>query len=431
MKRKLLDTLTAWRTDPLKMPIILRGARQVGKSWLIEEFGKQFESFINLNFEKQKKAKTIFDADIDIPTIIEKLSLYARQSIIPGKTLLFFDEAQECENCLVALRYFKEECPELHVIAAGSLIDFSLEKIGIPVGRVQFLYLYPLSFSEFLIANNRDDLCEYIYTQKSYPEIHEIINDYLKTYLWLGGMPAVVDIWIKHKDAIKCQARQESIVLSYKQDFEKYARKNQIEHVVKVFESIIVQLGAKFKYTNVDDNIKAAPIKEALFLLIKAGIAHPCYHSSGQSKLLGAEKDTKKFKIFFVDIGLAQKMLGLNLKNWVTEPLELEILGGLAEQLVAQEFVAYSKNTGAAELYYWHRENKGSNAEVDFLFLKSGQVIPIEVKSGRKGGMKSLKSFLETHPHSNMALKISNNVPSKHGFLEEIPLYGIEGWVRN
>lgn len=431
MKRKLLDILTVWKADPLRMPIILRGARQVGKSWLIAEFAKQFDSFVNINFDKQKKAKTIFEGDIDISTILEKLSLYAQKPIIPGKTLVFFDEAQECENSLVALRYFKEECPKLHVIAAGSLIDFSLQRIGVPVGRVQFLYLYPLSFSEFLMANDRNDLCEYIYTQKAYPEIHGIINEYLKTYLWLGGMPAVVDIWIKHKNANKCQNLQESIILSYRQDFEKYARKNQIEHVEKVFESIIVQLGNKFKYTNVDIDIKTAPIKQALFLLIKAGIAYPCYHTSGQSHLLGAEKDIKKFKIFFVDIGLAQKMLGLSLKDWVTEPLELEILGSIAEQLVAQEFVAYSKSNGLAELYYWHREDKKSNAEVDFLIVKNTKVIPVEVKSGIKGGMKSVKSFLDSHPKSQLALKISNNIPGKQDSLEEIPLYGIEGWLKS
>lgn len=431
MKRSLLIKLTEWKTHPLRMPLILRGARQVGKSWLVEEFAKQFHSFVKINFDKQIEAKLIFEGDINIPTILERLSLYVGQPIIPGKTLLFFDEAQECESSLKALRYFKEECPELHVIAAGSLIDFALEKIGVPVGRVQFLYLYSMSFSEFLMANGREDLKEYIHTQKTDPFIHGMINDYLKTYLWLGGMPAVVDAWLKHKNAIECQELQSAIILSYKQDFEKYARKNQIDNVEKVFESIPVQLGCKFKFTHVDEDTKVPPIKQALSLLTKAGIAYPCYHSSGQTHLLGSEKDSKKFKVFFLDIGLLQRMLGLDLKEWVVAPLDLKLLGSLAEQLVAQEFIAYSKSNSPAELYYWHREEKNSNAEVDFLFVKKGIVVPVEVKAGIKGGMKSLKSFLATHPKSPIGLKISNNIFSKQDSLEEIPLYGLDTWLNS
>ncbi len=431
MKRTLLNELIDWKTQPLRMPLIIRGARQVGKSWLIDEFSKQFKSYVKINFDKQEKAKTIFAGDINIPTILERLSLYAGQTIIPGETLLFFDEAQECENCLKALRYFKEECTELHVIAAGSLIDFTLEKIGVPVGRVQFLYLYPLSFTEFLIANNRRDLVTYIDSQKSDLLIHETINDFLKTYLWLGGMPAVVAAWLQYKNAVECQKLQEAIILSYKQDFEKYAKKNQITNVEKVFESIPLQLGCKFKFTNVDEGLKALPVKQALLLLIKAGIAHPCHHSSGQTILLAAEKDNKKFKIFFIDVGLAQKMLGLNLKDWVTQALDLKILGSIAEQLVAQEYIAYSKSSAPSELYYWHREEKSSNAEVDFLFTKRGKVFPVEVKAGIKGGMKSLNSFLNTHPNSPFGLKISNNVYSVQPSFEEIALYGIAAWFKN
>ena len=431
MKRRLLYKLTEWKVHPLRMPLILRGARQVGKSWLVDEFGKQFKSFIKINFDKQEKAKTIFEGDINIANILEKLSLYAGEAIIPGETLLFFDEAQECENCLKALRYFKEECKELHVIAAGSLIDFALEKIGVPVGRVQFMYLYPMSFAEFLTANDREDLNQYIHLKKSDPLFHEMINDFLKTYLWLGGMPAVISAWLQYKNATVCQELQDDIILSYRQDFEKYARKKQIDHVEKVFESIPVQIGRKFKFTAVDNDLKVPPIKLALSLLVKAGIAHPCYHSSGQTHILGAEKDSKKFKVFFVDVGLLQRMLGLDLKDWVTQPLDLKLLGGIAEQLVAQEFIAYSKSNAPAELYYWHREEKNSNAEVDFLFVRKGRIVPVEVKSGMKGGMKSLKSFLDSHPNSPRGLKISNNVYSSQHSLEEIPLYGIDAWLND
>ena len=431
MQRQLLHKLLDWKTNPLRMPLILRGARQVGKSWLVDEFGKQFKSFVKINFDKQEKVKHLFEGDLHIQTLLEKLSLYTGERIIPGETLLFFDEAQECENCLKALRYFKEECAALHVIAAGSLIDFTLEKIGVPVGRVQFMYLYPMSFAEFLIAHGRDDLNQHIYLQQSDPLIHAMINEFLKNYLWLGGMPAVVSAWLHYKNATQCQELQDAIILSYKQDFEKYARKNQIDNIAKVFESIPLQLGRKFKFTHVDHELKTPPIKQALLLLIKAGVAHPCYHASGQTQLLGAEKDTKKFKVFFSDVGLAQRMLGLDLKQWVVEPLTLKWLGSIAEQLVAQEFISYSRSNAPADLYYWHREEKKSNAEVDFLFVKNGLVIPVEVKAGVKGGMKSLSLFLDSHPQSPYGLKIANNGCASQTLLEEIPLYGIDAWLRS
>lgn len=429
MKRDLLQKLIEWKTHPFRVPIILRGARQVGKSWLIQEFSKTFESFVEINFDKEEKAKILFEGDIDIPTLVEKLSLFAEKPIIPGKTLLFFDEAQECPNSIKALRYFKEEFNELHVIAAGSLLDFLLENIGVPVGRVQFMYLYPLSFGEFLTASNREDLRQYIATKPVDPVIHEKILEYLKTYMWLGGLPQIVNAWISSRDIQFCQQMQDRIILAYQQDFHKYAKENLIEFVDKVFDSIPHQLGQKFKYSNVDQDIPVYPLKKALKLLIKAGIAHVCYHTSGQAIPLGATKNEKKFKIFFVDIGLAQRLLGLDLKEWVTTPFELKYLGSMAEQLVAQEFIAYTSHSAPPQLYYWHRESKNSNAEVDFLFVRKSQIIPIEVKSGVKGGMKSLKVFLDTHPKSTFGLKVSEGLASKQEHITEIAFYNLEGWL--
>jgi uncharacterized protein len=430
MKRDLLKELKAWRHHPLRKPLIIRGARQVGKSWLVNEFGKQFKNHIVINFEKTPEACQFFEDKVNITELLEKLSIYSGSPIIPGKTLLFFDEIQECEKALISLRYFKEDAPDIHIIAAGSLLDFAIEKLGVAVGRVQFLYLYPFSFGEFLTAQARDDLREYIYKESNDKVIHQQLLSFLKNYLWLGGMPAVIDAWLRLKDIKICQELQDEIILAYKQDFQKYAHKHQIEYVEKIFESIPQQLGKKFKFVSVDNNSRAEPLKNALFLLSKAGIAHIVYHSSGQGQPLGATKNMQKFKVFFFDVGLAQRLLGLDLKHWITHPLEVRHVGAVAEQLVAQEYIAYTSTKSAAELYYWHREEKNSNAEVDFLFLKKSFIVPVEVKAASRGGFKSINLFLESHPHSKTALKISENPFDKSKPIENIPLYGLQAWLK-
>lgn len=429
MRRDHLNFLRRWRTDPIRVPLMIRGARQVGKSWLVSTFGQEFDHYISINFEKDKRAHALFPEHIDVNKTIENLQAYTHTPCLPGKTLLFLDEIQECEDAIRYLRYFKEEKSELHVIAAGSLLEFTLEKLGVAVGRIDYLFLYPLSFMEFLSGMNRDDLRELVVKQQVDPASHEVLLDYLKTYLWLGGMPAVVDTWIKHKDFALCQRLQDRIIGNYEDDFQKYAKKHQIEPVGKVFRSIGQQLGNKFQYSNVDSDMKTYPIKQGLYLLVKAGIAHLCFHTSGHVYPLKAEMNEKKFKAFFFDIGIAHRLLGLDLAEWVTTPMKLDYLGASAEQLVAQEFVAYANPSKPAELFYWQNEIKGSNAEVDFIAAKKQEIIPIEVKAKTKGGMKSLKVYFESHPKSTYGVKISENHFARHGNLEEIPLYAIASWI--
>lgn len=428
MRRDHLIFLRRWRNDPIRVPLMIRGARQVGKSWLVNTFGQEFDHFITINFEKDKRVHALFPENVEISKTVENIQAYTQTPIIPGKTLLFLDEIQECPDALRHLRYFKEEYPELHVIAAGSLLEFILEKLGMAVGRIDYLFLYPLSFMEFLDAQNREDLRKAITSQKVDPASHGVILDYLKNYMWIGGMPAVVDTWIKHKDTGLCQRIQDRIIGNYEDDFQKYAKKHQIETVGKVFRSITKQIGGKFQYTTVDNDMKTYPIKQGLHLLIKAGIAHTCFHTSGQVYPLNAELNEKKFKVFFFDIGIAHRLLGLDLAEWVTTPMEIEYLGSSAEQLIAQEFIAYSNPSKPASIYYWHVESKSGNAEVDFIAVKNKNIVPMEVKSGVKGGMKSLHLFLETHPKSKYGIKVSEGQFSKHGKLEEIPLYGLAGW---
>jgi predicted AAA+ superfamily ATPase len=258
-----------------------------------------------------------------------------------------------------------------------------------------------------------------------------MLVDYLGQYFWLGGMPQVLSAWIKEKDPLLCQKIQDHIIETYRQDFAKYAKKRQTENVTLVFNAIPLQLGHKFKFSHVSQDHRTYQIRNALDLLIKAGVAMPCYHSSGQAQPLGGQTDPKKFKVFFLDMGLCQRMLGLDLRDWMTSPLLLGNKGGLAEQFVVQEFAKYSASWRAPELYYWHREDPHGNAEVDLLAIKEGQIIPVEIKSGTKGNVKSLLEFLKTHINSPHGLKIANKGFFRHESFDEIPLYGIEGWMKH
>ncbi len=430
MKRDFINNLEVWKTEVNRKPLLLRGARQVGKSWLVQQFAKSFSSALAINFEKDKSTKSLFAGDIHIPQLLERLSLYSGKKIIPGQTLLFLDEIQECEDALITLRYFKEDCPELHVIAAGSLVEFSLAKLGLPVGRIQFLHLYPLSFGEYLTAIERDDLRTHLLGMQIPDAIHTQLLNHLKTYMWLGGMPAVVQGWLDHKDVQLCQRLQDEILQAYRQDFLKYAKRSQVDHVALVFDAIPAQLGKKFVYSHINPHIRAQVLKQAFLLLEMAGIALPATHTSAQGLPLGATKNEKRFKAFFFDVGLAQRLLGLNMKEWVTQELTAINIGNIAEQFVAQEFVVYSPPSLKAELYYWHRESPASNAEVDFVVVKNRDIVPVEVKSGIKGGLKSMQLFLESHPALKYGVKISEHPFATHDQLCEVPLYGIEAWVK-
>jgi len=430
MKRDRLNDLIAWRSDPYRKPLMIRGCRQVGKSWLVREFSKEFDSLVEINFEREKRVHQYFGADLDVNAIIEKLSIHTGRKIEAGKTLLFFDEIQACEGALQSLRYFKEDMPELHVIAAGSLLDFALKKQGIAVGRVQFMQLYPLSFSEYLTNLGQERLREFLLLQQNDPVIHSQLIEHLKNYMWLGGMPAVVEAWIENRDSARCQVLQDEIIEAYQIDFHRYAKQHEIPHVSRVFESIPGLVGQKFIYSRVDSDVRGESIKNALTLLELAGIAKRCFHTSAQRPPLGAEQNDKKFKVFYFDIGIAQRILGLDISQWIQHPLPLSNQasnqGEIAEQFVAQEIVAYSEYHKTAKLYYWHREERSSNAELDFIIMKNGEIIPIEVKSSHKGSMKSMRLFLDSHANSSFGLKISQGCFGHSDQLREIPLYAIE-----
>jgi len=295
---------------------------------------------------------------------------------------------------------------------------------------VDFLFLTPLSFSEYLTACGHQGLREFLYKQDNAPAIASKLTELLHTYFWLGGMPAVVQAWVEHHDVGICHKIQDRLILAYKGDFEKYAKERQISCVEKVFTNVPAQFGEKFKYVTVDSNLRSIVLKQALYLLEKAGIVHISYHSSAQRPPLAASADEKHFKVFFSDIGLAQRLLGTTYQDWIINKIKVDNMGGLAEQFVAQELIAYRSLYEKEQLYYWHREAKNSNAEVDFVVTRNSQLIPIEVKSGSKGSLKSMQMYLEMHPDSPFGLKVFEGKFSKQDNIVEIPLYAIESWVK-
>lgn len=431
MKRDVTHYLQQWAENKLRVPLIIRGARQVGKSWIVRVFGQSFSTYVEINFEKHQTIKSAFQGDIHISKLLEMLSLYTGKSIIPGKTLLFLDEIQECPEAITYLRYFKEECPDLHVIAAGSLLEFALEKVGMPVGRVEYLHIYPLSFAEFIEASGRSDLRDKTLNQENHVFLDKLLQEMLQTYFWLGGMPEVVDTWLQYHDVGKCQQVQDRLITAYQDDFPKYARKHQIQHVDKLFMRLPQQFGKKFVYTQIDQDLKAATLKQALQCLEKAGIAHLCHYSSSQSLPLAAGSREKFFKVFFLDIGLAQRMLQFKQQDWMLQSIKAEHMGGLAEQFVAQELIAYQSHSSKTNLFYWQREAKNSQAEIDFLIGNNGLLIPIEVKSGKNGHLKSLQYYLNTHPQAAYGVKISEHSWAWNGRVLQVPFYAIENWLKS
>ena len=433
MKRDLFKYLKKWKAGSNKKPILLRGARQVGKSWLARELGKEFENFVEINFEKNPDFCSFFAGNIEPQIITKNLSNYLGEKISPGKTLLFFDEIQECPRAILSLRYFYEDFPQQHVISAGSLLEFELRKISFPVGRVSFIYVYPMSFSEYLTAAGKHSLRETLLDNNFEPlpeAIHNQLNREVRNYTLLGGMPEVVSCFLEYGEFERCADIQTGLIETYRSDFHKYAKKHQVKYIQRVFDSVPFQLGNKFKYTNVSRDIKSRELGDALELLEMEGIVYKVYHSSSNGIPLKAEMDGKKFKVLFVDIGLAQRVLKLDYRPLLLNPDIYQVNNGaIAELLTGLELIAYQSFKEIPELYYWHREAQSSNAEVDYVTSIGNRIVPIEVKSSSNGRMKGLRLFMESKK-SQFAAKISGFNFSLFENVQTIPFYGLEAFMK-
>lgn len=416
MKRLIDHYLRLWTHDPYRKPLLLRGARQVGKTYAARQLGKLFDSFVEVNLEQYEKARLIFAQDLDPHRIIRDLSILMDVSITPGKTLLFIDEIQARPEALTALRYMYEMMPELHVIAAGSLLDFAIEQVGIPVGRVESLYVYPLSFLEFL-AHAHEMLLREVIGASSVPLsefMHTTLLQLLGQYIAIGGMPEAVSRWLSTDDPFAVARVHHQILDTYRQDFTKYAKKHQVKYVAQVFRAIPEQLGGKFKYARIEGEYRKRELAPALDLLETAGVAHKVFNSSGQAKIL------------FIDIGLAQASLNLDLADWFLQPQEAFVnKGALVEAFVGQEMLVYADAHRKQQLYYWQREAKSSNAEIDYLIQKEQRIIPIEVKSGAGTGLKSMRIFFETHAATPYGIRFAAQQHSVYENLHSYPLYAV------
>jgi len=430
MRRTLLRHLIDWKKQADRKPLLIKGARQVGKSWLVQELGKSFNQFAEVNFDQRPGLCKIFEKDISVENIILQLSIALNVNIVPGETLLFLDEIQVCPRAISALRYFYEKMPSLHVIAAGSLVEFALEETGLPVGRLTTLYCFPLSFYEFLIASGQEKFIEMAGShdlQESLPEvIHQKGLELYSEYMAIGGMPEAVKNWIEKRDLKKCIQIHQGLVESYREDFNKYARRNRRQHVELVFNSVPLMVGKKFVSTHVSSTLRAREILPALDLLVKAGVVHVVHHTSANGVPLGAEINPSIFKVISLDVALMQALLHREYGNWLLDPIQGSVnFSSAVEAFVGQEIVAYSNPFERPGLYYWARERRGANAEIDYVVEIDGRVVPLEVKSGAKGKSRSMHIFLEEKKNSPIGFMISTSNFTGQNPVTRIPLYAV------
>jgi predicted AAA+ superfamily ATPase len=431
IKRNIDDLLVSWKSQDQRWPLLVRGARQVGKSYTITEFGEQeFQNLVKINFEQYPKYKACFDT-LDPKQIIETISMLDKTGIKPGKTLLFLDEIQDCPKAITALRYFHEQMPGLHVIGAGSLLEFALseETFRMPVGRVQYLYMKPFSFQEFLNAMGDNKLLEMIgnlnWEKTPNPVIHQHLLSLVKKYSIVGGMPRAVAEYVSSGNLGQCHQIQTIIIQTYRDDFGKYASKVKHKYLQKIFYAVPKMVGRKFKYSHVDDSIQSRELKEALELLEKAGVVYRVKQTSGEGLPLESNANERHFKTIFLDIGLMQNLCGLSSETLMVEDFIQVNAGEVAEQFVGQELLAYSDPFKESTLYYWLRESRSSNAEVDYLTPYRQHALPVEVKAGKTGALRSMHLFLEKYP-APVGIRISqvplnNNLP-----IISIPFYAIK-----
>lgn len=431
MFRQLEDQLKKWKNDTYRLPLLLRGARQVGKSYLVEKFGSEhFESLVIVNFDSNPEYCACFEA-LDPQLIIQKIELLSNKQIIPGKTLLFLDEIQNCPKAIMSLRYFKEKWPLLHVIGAGSLLEFALEEeeFSFPVGRIEFVYVRPLSFKEFLIANNRLQLPHFIeqisLKNPTDPVLHDHLINYVKQYYLIGGMPAVVAAFLRTQSFLKSKEMQAIILQTYQNDFGKYAKKSEHEYLQLLFEKCPNLIGQQFKYSKIDPEINARELKKALRLLLKAGILHQIHATSAAEIPLKFHKHDQKFKTFFLDIGLIQQVNQIDPEKIWKEDLTQINAGMMAEQFVGQELLTLGEFYEEPELFFWEREKQGSTAEVDYVITVHSHIIPIEVKAGKSTRLRSLKIFMK-EKNSPLGIRISQNPLSFEDQILSVPFYMID-----
>ena len=425
MERLLLQELVKWKEKADRKPLILRGARQVGKTWLLKDFGaKYFEDVCYVNFEQKDTLSIIFEGVLSPKRIIEQLSLYYAKKIQPEKTLVIFDEVQEMPRALTSLKYFAEEVPEYAICCAGSLLGVALHKgTSFPVGKVDFLDLYPLSFQEFLLANGEQMLVESILEgNRNLLPFADKMTDYLKKYFVIGGMPSAVKKWLESNDYFEVDAVQQQLIDSYQNDFSKHAPSQMVEKIRYIRDSIPTQLAKenkKFIYGLVREGARAREYEDALMWLTDAGEIIRTYNVSKPDVPLKAYADLKSFKVFLLDVGLLRSMSGVSPKV-ILEGSRIfeEFKGALTEQYVCQELQLFKR---LQTNFYW---TSSSSAEIDFLLSDGSEVYPLECKAGVTMNAKSLKVYRQKYsPRLSLRTSLLPYSKNEAEGMVNIPLY--------
>jgi hypothetical protein len=426
MNRLAMESLRKWKSNPKRKPLIIHGARQVGKTWLMKEFGRlRYKNTAYIWFEKNPRMQNLFSADMDIRRILAGLELEADCKINPKETLIIFDEIQECPNALTALKYFNENAPEYDIMAAGSLLGVTLHpETSFPVGKVEFLNLYPLCFSEFLPAIGEERLCELI--KKHDWELMKIFRDKLiyclKMYFFVGGMPEAVREFAEGRDFDLARKIQKEILESYEQDFSKHIPVSHLQKVRQLWASIPPQLAKenkKFIYKNIQKNATASTFETSLEWLSNCGLIHKIPRVSKPAPPIRGYENTGAFKLFLCDIGLLSAMSELDAKIILEgDAMFTEFKGALTEQYACQEM----KLLNNARIAYW--TNEGATAEVDFVLQLGSRIIPVEVKAATNLKAKSLAVYREKFK-PDAAIRTSLADHKKTGNLIDIPLYAL------
>jgi len=440
LKRNIDKILLNWSTEkpPDRKPLLLRGTRQVGKSSAVRQLGKHFKHFIEINFDENKEYGSFFDVSLTPQEICQQLALYCHTPIIPGETLLFFDEIQSCQEALAKLRYFYEKYSDLHVVAAGSLLEFALEEIpSFGVGRIRSLFMYPFGFDEFLTALDEGTLSEAV--KMASPEkplaepIHQKLLGRLKIFMICGGMPEAVSLYVRKRDLLNGERVLNDLITVLKTDFAKYRKRTPLLLLNEVFESVMHQTEGKFIYERAAPGTPGIAVRQALELLIMSGLVHPVTHTAANGIPLGAEKNVKYRRIIPCDTGLFLNSLGLRSEILPASDFSAVNRGSLAEIFTGLELLKTASCYSPQQLFCWQRSaNPGSskgNAQVDFIVQKGSSIIPIEVKSGTQGSMQSLRLFMK-EKRIVRGIRTSLENFRHYADIDVYPLYAIGNVVR-
>ncbi len=436
--RDIDEHLQQWAHATGQKPLLVRGARQVGKTTCIRHLASSFKYYLEVDLSQGAfdPDRDLFDSDLDVRKLWENLAAIHDIPVAAlDSTLLFIDEIQACPKAIMRLRYFYEQLPLLHVIAAGSLLEFALEDLpSFGVGRIRSVFIYPLSFREFLRAEKGSGLVDLI--SKANPSeplvntVHENILFYLRIFLIIGGMPEVIASYVHSHDIKKCQQILDDLIVSFRDDFKKYKKNVPEARIADTFESVASQGQGKFIYAHVCEGARSVQIKDAISVLEMAGLVYSVVHSSANGIPLGSEINEKYRRIIMLDTGMVQRLLNLNLADLLNpNSLLMNNRGALAEIFVGNELVKASNPFLMAKLYCWHRETKKSQAEVDYLVQINESVIPIEVKSGSTGSMQSLRLFMK-EKHCEYGVRTSVENFCTHEKIKVYPLYAISNLLR-